>query len=326
MDKQLTDWAEDILGPVQIVSRYAHDHGYSQLWRLQAQSSQKFFWLKCHQYPGKWAGEVHALTQWTPALNLAAPQVYGYSTDPLAVLLSEVDGEMASTLALESEAEKRLWHAVGEYLARLHTLENDWFGAANPDGTPQGATHPDPVKFVQVSIESRLVQGIEQGLFSSAEQEFIQYGAHEWAAALEGEVPRAIHRDYSPRNWMSLRDGQLTGVIDFEHARWDVRAADLNRWWDTDFVTSPHLAAYFFDGYQGAMPDQKLWAQIQALRLLGAAGGVVWATKVGDAPFAQTNREALHRLMGERSGCSSLLNTARNPNHNPDHARYHKGY
>ncbi|MBC7807672.1 MAG: phosphotransferase, partial [Akkermansiaceae bacterium] len=101
------------------------------------------------------------------------------------------------------------------------------------------------------------------------------------------------------RNWMTDTNGQLTAVIDFEHARWDVRAADLNRWWDTDFVEKPRLAGAFFDGYRGGNPDKTLWAQIQALRLLGAAGGVVWATRVGDAPFARTNREALHRLMRE---------------------------
>jgi Ser/Thr protein kinase RdoA (MazF antagonist) len=47
--------------------------------------------------------------------------------------------------------------------------------------------------------------------------------------SLIGKTPHTVHRDYSPRNWMCDSKGNLTSVFDFEHARWDVRAADLNR-------------------------------------------------------------------------------------------------
>ena len=307
-DTSLMSRLEEAIGPFQVVSRFAHDHGYSQLWRLQAtqatqatQAESEFYWLKCHQYPGKWAGEVYALTYWTPTLNLSAPRIIAHRSEPPAVLLTEVSGQTADSIVLDPENEKLLWHAAGIYLARLHTLENPWLGASNPDGTPQGETHNDPENFLRHSIESRLAQGTAQGLFDTAEKDFIAFGAKEWSSALAGESPRAIHRDYSPRNWMTDANGNLTAVIDFEHARWDVRAADLNRWWDTDFVRKPHLAESFFDGYAGGMPDENLLAQIRALRLLGAAGGVVWATRVGDTAFAQTNREALHRLMQENA-------------------------
>lgn len=293
---EVAEWTEGLLGTFQIALRFAHDHGYSQLWRLEAEEG-RFYWLKCHQYPGKWAGEVHALTRWTQALGLDAPEVRGFRTDPLAVVLSEVPGIAAGTVELEQRAEERLWSEAGAYLARLHTMENEWLGAANPDGTPQGKMIGDPAGFVRSSIENRLEQGRDQGLFDAAEQEFITFGAREWTTALAGEIPRAIHRDYSPRNWMTTEDGTLTGVIDFEHARWDVRAADLNRWWDKEFLNKPHLAHAFFEAYIGALPDARLEAQIKALRLLGAAAGIVWATEVGDAPYAQQNREALHRLM-----------------------------
>ena len=296
----LMRWVEETIGRFRVVSRYAHSHGCSHLWRLQA--DREFFWLKRHQSPGKCAGEAHALTRWTPALNLAAPQVRGYRTEPVALLLTEASGEMASAVDLEPVAEARLWRAAGAYLARLHALENDWLGAIHLDGSVQGQRCEDPVRFVRQSLESRLAQGAAQDLFDAGEREFIRYGMDAWTAALADETPRAIHRDYSPRNWMTDASGRLNAVIDFEHSRWDVRAADLNRWWDTDFLEKPVLAEAFFDGYQGAMPDEKLWAQILALRLLGAAAGIVWATRVGDAPYVQVNREALHRLMQEQRG------------------------
>lgn len=297
-------WAREILGPFQIASRYAHDHDYSELWRLQTEISpgpSAFFWLKCHRYPGKWAGEVNALANWASPLGLPVPQIQGFRETPPAVLLTEIEGVSANTIPLDDTAERKLWFAAGEFLRTLHSRENDWFGAVHPDGTPQGEPHRDAEAFVRRSIESRLQQGKDRELFDTTEAAFIASAADDWCAALQGESPRAIHRDYSPRNWMTDSSGTLHGVIDFEHARWDVRAADLNRWWDIDFVEKPHLAPAFFDGYLGGMPDSRLSAQIRALRLLGAAAGIVWATQVSDLPYVQTNRNALHRLMQERT-------------------------
>jgi hypothetical protein len=64
---------------------------------------------------------------------------------------------------------------------------------------------------VRQNIETRLAQGREQNLFDRAEQAFIAHGAREWTSALLGETPRAIHRDFGPRNWLTdARDGTLT--------------------------------------------------------------------------------------------------------------------
>jgi hypothetical protein len=304
-EESLLPWAEQIIGPFRVRSRFAHDHGYSQLWRLEAErpvspSGSPFCWLKCHQYPGKWAGEVYALTEWTARLGLSAPRVLGRRAETPAVLLTEIPGSPQDSVTLERQAEESLWRAAGEYLARLHTKENHWFGAVNVDGTPQGMPHGDPVAFTVHGIESRLIAGRDDGIFDRAEQEFIVRAASDWTAALAGEMPRAIHRDFSPRNWMTGADGAgtLTGVIDFEHARWDLRAADLSRGCDTDFVNKPHLEDAFLGGYLGGgAPDESLRAQIRAQRLLQAVAGIVFAVRVGDAPFEQINREALHRLM-----------------------------
>src|SRR5687768_5191013 len=115
----VAEWVAGVLGAFRVVSRFAHDHGYSRLWRLEG-GEGRFFWLKCHQYPGKWAGEVHALTRWTGPLGLDAPEVRGFRTEPLAVVLSEVAGVSGDSVGLGPEAEERLWFAAGGYLARLH--------------------------------------------------------------------------------------------------------------------------------------------------------------------------------------------------------------
>jgi len=295
-NKETQVWVETSLGSCEYVSRFAHIHASSQLWRLR--NGNGFFWLKLHKQAGKWASEIHALAQWAPGLGVS-PNVVAFRAEPPALLVTEVPGTMSTTLALTPEAESRLWYEAGLYQARLHRIKNDWFGATNIDGSPQGSQAYDPVAFVRNNIEVRLRQGTDRGHWSPEERDFISRAMDTWCAALANEKPTAIHRDYGPRNWMADDSGAFVGPIDWEHARWDVRAGDMNRHWDDVFVTKPWLAKPFFEGYGGL--DEDLRVQIQALRLLGATGGFVWAIEVGDTAYAELNRTALHRLMSEGS-------------------------
>lgn len=293
-DEATWDWVEAELGTCEAMRDFAHGHGYSQLWRLRAGGD--YVWLKMHAYPGKWAGEVYALTQWGPLVG-RTPSVIAYREEPRAILLTEASGVDAMDAGLQGVSEERLWTEAGAWLRELQRIRGEWFGACNPDGTPQGKAVQDPVAFVRKGLDQRLSEGREMGLLDSAAGEFIERRMAEWLPSLEGEGSYAIHRDFSPRNWMVASSGELSAVIDFEHARWDVRAADLNRWWDREFLINPRLRHAFFEGY--GEPDARLSAQIALLRLHNAVGGYVWATKVRDEEFAGLNRQALERLMAE---------------------------
>jgi len=223
--EDVMEWVEGVIGPARVLSRFAHVHAYSQLWRLDA--GGKKVWLKMHAQERKWAGEVYALTQWTPTLGLT-PEVLGYRRDPFAVLLTEVPGTDAESFSFDAPTEERIWAAAGAWLARLHAKENDWFGNAGFDGAQDGAPSYDPVSFVGATIDRRLAEAIPLNLFDGNERDFILRASRELLPSLEGETAVAIHRDYTPRNWLCDEAGHLTGIIDFEHSRWDVRAADLN--------------------------------------------------------------------------------------------------
>lgn len=293
-DAETLAWVKAEVGHFEIVSRYAHDHGYSQLWRLKA--AEEHLWLKMHAFPGKWAGEVHALSRWAPGLGLA-PSVVAFRPEPRSVLLTERPGFAAEKIALSPAAEERMWSMAGDWLQRLHAIENPWLGAVRADGEPWGETSHDPESFVAESFGRRIEEGRTTGLLTPREYDFTQFGLREWLPAMAGERARAVHRDFTPRNWMCGAEGELTGVIDFEHARWDVRANDMGRWWDGDFLRRPELADVFFAAY-GPL-DDRLRAQIRIIRLLQAASGVVWAVQVNDLRFADHNRASVHRLMAE---------------------------
>ena len=301
MDARTRRWVEEHVGSFDIVSTYAHEHGYSQLWRLRIAGGRigdKHVWLKCHRHPPKWAGEVHALTKWAPELGLA-PETLAWRASPPAVILSEVPGRPAQSLSLAPDQERRLWAEAGEWLRRLHSRTNPWLGGLNPDGSAHGETTTDAEGFVIEICDRRLREGHEDGLFTPEEAEFIRTRSREWATSLRGAGAHAIHRDFSPRNWMAHEDGSLAAVIDFEHARWDVRAADLNRWWDHEFLRHPELEDAFFEAY--GRPDPTLQAQILMMRLLNCGGGYVWAARNNSPDYAIRLRAGLHRLMEERA-------------------------
>lgn len=268
--EEIWQWVEDRLGSCEVVRDFAHGHGYSQLWRLR--TGGDYFWLKMHAHAGKWAGEVYALTHWAPQVG-PAPQVIAYREEPRAVLLTEVSGVDAQDAGLTGAAEERLWTEAGAWLRELQKIRGEWLGACNLDGSPQGSATTDPIPFIQKTFDQRLREGREMGLLDAPQCDFVQGRMAEWLPSLEGEGSYAIHRDFSPRNWMAAPDGALCAVIDFEHARWDVRAADLNRWWDREFLVNPRLRDAFFEGY--GKPDAKLSAQIELLRLQNAVGGYV---------------------------------------------------
>ena len=101
-DPDSLSWVEASVGAVRVMSHYAHGHGYSKLWRLQAGYGR--FWLKLHRYPGKWAGEVHALRTWAAPLGLS-PIAVAWRDNPPSLLLTEAPGTMASVFSSRTRAD-----------------------------------------------------------------------------------------------------------------------------------------------------------------------------------------------------------------------------
>ena len=294
--EKIIDWITDLVGPVSVISKFGHLHASSQLWRVE--SGGEMLWLKMHAHERKWAGEVHALTQWAPAMG-RTPKILGFRKDPYAILLSEVPGKDAEQVDLNPEAELRMWGQAGEWLARLHQITNEWLGEVQWEGTPSGPTISNPITMVYSGVERRLAEAAPLNLFDARERDFIHSAMWDWLPALENEKAVAIHRDFTPRNWLVDGDGNLTGVIDFEHARWDVRAADLNRPPDHEFLVNPCLKDAFFEAY--GWPSEQLETQILALRLSQIVAAIVWGVLVGEIDYSKRNRVALLRMMNDRA-------------------------
>jgi len=283
-------WVETVTGPFRVVSHFAHSHAYSNLWRLAAGSD--YVWLKMHAHPHKWAGEVNALTRWAKSLS---PQLLGWRDVPPTVLLTEMSGVDAESIDYTPSAEARLWSEAGAWLRDFHNRTNAWMGNLCVDGTPFEEPTDDARIHVRKNFDKRLYSGRELGILTEKEFNFAHRIFERDLPTLEGASIHSVHRDFTPRNWLAHSTGELTAVIDFEHARWDVAAADLNRPWDKEFARNPQLEDAFYEAY--GRPDERFETQIQVLRLFNVVAGVVWAIEVGDPEFSEFNRVALHRMM-----------------------------
>lgn len=74
-----------------------------------------------------------------------------------------------------------------------------------------------------------------------------------------------IHGDFSPRNLL-FKDGQLSGVLDFDFARRDARLCDLAPLLMPFQPLDPRLATALFEGYQSVRPlSEAEWGLLPAL-------------------------------------------------------------
>lgn len=281
----LADWCHDILGAYMVVSTHTQIHQESQVWRLR--TSNGLVYLKAHRRVEKWGLEVHAYEQWASALGDAVPRLIAVRDEPqCAILTTALSGTPLAQMSLTAEQVQAAYQAAGVTLARLHRLPTgQWFGAPRRNGQPQ-ATLPedDAVALIGTSLEYRLTRGVRQELLGNNEIALIKW-ALDTVEVFEGEQPTPCHGDYLPYNWIVDAAGQWQGLIDFEHARWDIRLTDLGIWWDRLFAKHPDHATAFLTGYGGCLSEREQ-TQLYLIRILCGVGNIIWGYEHGD-PAAQ---------------------------------------
>ncbi len=282
------------------MSAHGHAHGESAIWRLSA--AGKFVYLKAYRRVAKWDMEAHAYERWTVALAGQAPRLIAVLEPPVpAVLIAELPGIPLDQTALPTTLEQAAWRAAGAALARWHALPRGaWFGPPRRDGSPAVAPpETDPVALVASSLEDWLARAVAGNLLGPTEIETARRALAASASLFAGETPAACHGDYRPRNWLVGPDGEWRGVIDFEHARWDLKASDLGYWWDRGgWSERPDLRAAFLAGYGRLTRRER--QQIRVVRILGALGRINWGQASGDWRTLERGRKVLRQLASRR--------------------------
>lgn len=289
-------WCASQLGACRFESDASRAHPDPRASLVRLHTSQGTCYLKLHRDAAHWASEVHAYEQWASAFGECAPRLVAVRAEPpLALVISALPGVPLEEAALDPALERHAWRAAGAALERLHAWQaGAWFGPCRRDGAPLHAPIVDPCVYVGAQFDDWLARAARIGCLAAEEMTVVR-AAVERIPAFAGERPVPCHYDYCPPNWLVDVRGALTGIIDFEFSRWDVRAADFARLPGWEWMTRPDLSDAFFAGYdRAATPHER--TQLHVARVQYALGAIVWGCEHEYFGFAAEGRQALRHL------------------------------
>ncbi len=299
MDEVLA-WCASVLGPVKELADSSKTHGGHESSTRRLQTTGGFCYLKVHQNPASWHNEVHAYEQWAGAFGAFAPRLLAVrDQQPPALVVSELPGRILEDLPLPPERERAIWRAAGSALVALHKLgPGECFGPCFRDGSCAEAWPQDARDYVAQRYNALVEKAIQGGYINERELATVR-AALSLAPAFEGERPLPCHRDYCAANWLVSPQGTWAGIIDFEFAYWDVRAADFARDPDWNWIRRPDMVEAFFEGYTAAVGRSFTPAEEQQLlveRAEYALGAILWGRDFGFHIYEQEGHDALAHL------------------------------
>jgi len=295
MDEAI-DWSASMLGQVKLMSNHSKIHGghESSICRLLAPTG--LCYLKIHQSQSHWHNEVHAYEHWSCAFGEYAPKLLAVrDTAPLALIVSELPGQIMDNTPLLASQERAIWQAAGTALIALHDLgPGEFFGPCLRDGTSTEAFPQDAIEYISTRFKIQIKRAIQAGYINADELSTIR-AAYDLIPAFEGERPLPCHRDYCAANWLISKEQTLSGVIDFEFAHWDVRVADFSRDPNWSWIRRPDLMDAFFEGY-GRLFTSLEQQQLLVAHAEYAIGAILWGHDNAFYGFEQEGRESLAHL------------------------------
>jgi aminoglycoside phosphotransferase (APT) family kinase protein len=293
------EWCAQVLGPSALADDRSREHPGHASGTLRLHTRSGGCYVKIHHDRAHWESEVFAYQHWAAAFGDFAPRLLAVRDEaPLAVVISEISGQVLEEVKLPPQQEQAVWRRAGQALAALHNLPpGGCFGAPRLDGGCGETPIIDACAYVRADLEQWTERGLRLGCLSLEEQGVVE-AARQLIPAFAGEQPRPCHRDYGPANWLVTADGAWSGVIDFEFARWDVPTSDFTRYPDWDWLLRPVVTDAFFEGYGRSFRDAEK-QQILFGYTLYALGAIVWGIESQFFIFANEGRRAL-REMGQR--------------------------
>jgi aminoglycoside phosphotransferase len=296
MIDEALDWCTSVLGPIEVMADHSKTHGGHESSTCRLRASVGFCYLKVHRTPSHWHNEVHAYEHWVGAFSDLAPRLLAVrDKEPLALVVSELSGQIVEEARLPPAHERAIWRAAGAALAALHDLgPGECFGPCLRDGSCADVFPQNAVEYVSERFAAQIECALRAGAIDADERATVE-AACGLLPAFEGERPLPCHRDYCAANWLVGEAGTWAGVIDFEFAHWDVRVADFSRDPNWSWIRRPDLVEAFQEGYgrSFAPAEQR---QLLVAHAEYALGAILWGHEHAFYGFEREGRESLAHL------------------------------
>ncbi|HEX7022241.1 MAG TPA: aminoglycoside phosphotransferase family protein [Trueperaceae bacterium] len=277
----LAAFTRERLGRFRVIRFAGWRHAETLVWELAAESGERAF-LKSHRQARKFRQELRAYREWLPHLPALTPVLLGAREEaPFALLLSALPGRLVEDKALAPDEERELSRQAGAFLRYLHDL-------------PFLDTDPvTPAEALRMRLAAWLPRA--RGLLTAAELDWVSCRVQEAIPLVAGLRRVPDHRDYTPRNWLVGRGKTALRVIDFEHARPDLRVLDFEKLWTGPWLERPDLGEAFWHGYGRPLTGDEE-ALLERYAAFGSLTTIVWAREHHDEAFEERGRQNLARL------------------------------
>lgn len=243
--------------------------GHDQNSVLRAATREGEVIVKIHRSRERHERERDAYHRWVPAMGERAPRLLAEIDDPPAIIVTALPGSPVAESALPPETEREVFGHAGALLAI-------WHRAGQPRQTPD----------MTAWLVARGEQWLELAETILPATRLADIRAHLRALAALGPLPAVpCHLDFTPRNLLYHAERGV-GVIDFEHARYDLAARDLVRLADRVWRDRPDLENAFLTRYGPLSElDQQVIEHCTHLDALTAAVRATGRTLPAGAPI-----------------------------------------
>ena len=273
--RELLAACERVLGPVTLVTDRSWQHGEHHVIEVSDSAGQRWI-AKSVRERGSYEREIHALRNWAPALDGAAPALRACDDAWQLLIMTRLPGRLAEET--EAELDPAVHKLAGQLIRQLHE-----------------AVPPETDRDVAAAMAGKLELWIGRGsgLLSDAEISFGRQQVKPLTAV--GPVSTLpCHLDNQPRNWLVDDDGRVS-LIDFGMCRRDVWIRDMARLYVQQWAGRPDLRDAFYAGYD-RIPAAADLVLLRCYLAYSAISTVVWAREHGDALFEEQGRRTLARL------------------------------
>jgi hypothetical protein len=170
-NEQVLGWCTSVLGPVEVMSDHSKMHGGHESSTCRLRTAMGFCYLKVHQTPSHWHNEVHAYERWAGAFGDFAPRLLAVRDEaPLALVISELPGQIVEGMQLSLSQEWTVWRAAGAALVALHDLgTGECFGPCLRDGTCTEAFTQNAREYVSRRLKSQVERAVRGGYINDEE-------------------------------------------------------------------------------------------------------------------------------------------------------------
>ena len=293
---EVLGWCTSVLGPVKLTAEHSKTHGGHESSTYRLNTSQGFCYLKIHRTDSHWHNEVHAYEKWAGAFGDFAPRLLAVREKaPLALIVSEILGQILERTSLPRTQEQSVWRSAGAALAALHDLSiGNCFGPCLRDGSCAETFPKDAIEHIHVRLNGQIDKAVEGEYINNDELATLR-AACKLLPVFKSEQPVPCHRDYCAANWLLNENGDWKGVIDFEFAHWDMRVTDFSRDPDWYWIHRPDLYEALFEGYGRPLTSVEE-RQLLVTRAEYALGAILWGHDHAFDGFEREGHEALAYL------------------------------